>query len=257
MKANLNSDISLLREDKIAVLSQSPWILGRTVRENILLGLPFDEKKFKNAIKLSQFQTDLEEMQDGMYTDVGEGGANISGGQRTRLVLARCIYHEPDLFILDDPLSALDMHVADLILKEALLDGLRHTTRIIATNSINFLNNADKIFIMDQGKIVFEGTYEEIGDNPIYQELKKASENELNEEEGEKKIAKKVEEIEVIKRKSICLLKNEDKLISLFLKEDHKIGSVGFKVLLNCLRVMGGIPSHIIVFLCSMNNAAV
>ena len=55
MKADLNSDISLLREDKVAVLSQSPWILGRTVRENILLGLPFDEKKFKNAIRLSQF----------------------------------------------------------------------------------------------------------------------------------------------------------------------------------------------------------
>jgi len=78
-------------------------------------------------------------MQHGMETDVGESGANISGGQRTRLVLARCIYHEPEIFILDDPLSALDMHVADKILKEALLDDLKHTTRIITTNSINFI----------------------------------------------------------------------------------------------------------------------
>ena len=147
-------------------------------------------------------------MHNGMETDVGERGANISGGQRTRLVLARCIYHEPELFIFDDPLSALDMHVADLILKEAILGGLKDTTRIIATNSINFLNNADKIFIMDEGKMVFEGTYEQIHDNPIYQQLKKASENELTEEEGQKIIEEKTEEIEVIKRKSICLTKN-------------------------------------------------
>ena len=142
--------------------------MGRTVKENILLGLPFDEKKFRRAIKLSQFETDLESMENGMETDVGEGGANISGGQRTRLVLTRCIYHEPDLFILDDPLSALDMHVADKILREALLGGLKNTTRIIATNSINFLNEADKIFIMDQGTIVFEGDYNAIQKNPIY-----------------------------------------------------------------------------------------
>ena len=162
MKTPKRNRVSLLRDEKVAVLTQSPWILGRTVRENILLGLPFDEEKFKRALQLSQFGTDLNSMENGMETDVGERGSNISGGQRTRLVLARCIYHEPDLFILDDPLSALDMHVADKILREALLVGLKGTTRIIVTNSINFLNEADQIFIMDKGRIVFEGNYKSI-----------------------------------------------------------------------------------------------
>lgn len=177
MQPDTRYQATLLRDEKIAVMTQNLWILGRTVKENILLGLPYDEEKFNRAIDLAQFETDLELMENGINTDVGEGGSSISGGQRTRLVLARCIYHQPDVYILDDPLSALDMHVADLILNEGLMGGLSNTTRIITTNSINFLSNADKIFIMDAGKIVFGGPFSEVKEHPIYMELQKASED--------------------------------------------------------------------------------
>ena len=90
-----------------------------------------------------------------MNTGVGERGSAISGGQKTRLILARCIYHQPEIFLLDDPFSALDMHVADKILEKAVLNGLKNTTRIITTNAIHFLHNADHVIVLNNGEVVF------------------------------------------------------------------------------------------------------
>lgn len=175
MKFNTRSTPSLMRDKNIAVLTQNPWILGDTIKENILLGAPFQEDRFNTAIRLSQLTDDIILMKDGINTVVGESGQTISGGQRTRLILARCFYKRPDLFILDDPLSALDMHVAEKIIQDAFLGEFKGTTRVINTSSINYLRFADLIYIMKDGSIEFKGTFHEIQLTETYKELKKIS----------------------------------------------------------------------------------
>lgn len=178
-------DFTIYRSKNAAMLSQHPWLLGSTIKANILLDKPFDQQLFDKALRLSQLADDVKEMPDGVETFIGENGSTVSGGQRTRIGLARCIYQDPDLLILDDPLSALDLKVADKIMKEGLNGELKGKTRIIATHAIHNLKYADYIYVLDHGKIVFEGTYEDINDSPIYKEFKEVTEHFTAENEEE------------------------------------------------------------------------
>ena len=161
---------------KVALLTQHPWMLGSTIRDNILLDLPEDPAKLERAIRLSQLVEDLREMPDGLETFVGENGQTVSGGQRTRIALARCIYQDPDIFVLDDPLSALDLKVADKIMREGICGELKDKTRIISTHAIHNLRFADKIYVMDQASFVFEGTWEEFQATSMHQDFKRVTE---------------------------------------------------------------------------------
>ena len=93
------------------------------------------------------------------HTILGEGGSTISGGQKVRLAIARCIYHKPDLILMDCPLAALDLHVAEKIFTEILAKNFEEKTRIMTTNSIDYLDKADRILILDNGNVVFNGSY--------------------------------------------------------------------------------------------------
>lgn len=160
----------LIRYGSSIFLSQRPWILSDTIENNITLNEQIDRVRFDEAIELSQFKEDLESMQDGIHSIVGENGQNLSGGQRTRLCLARCIYHQPDIFILDDPLSALDMNVADKIMKN-FTSKLAGSTRIMATNALHHIKFADEIIYIKNGEIIYQGDREELTKLEIFNEL--------------------------------------------------------------------------------------
>lgn len=171
------------RDNKAAMLSQTPWLLPSTVRANILLDKEFDQEQFDRALRISQLSDDIKEMADGIETFIGENGQTVSGGQRTRIALARCIYQDPDLYVLDDPLSALDLKVADKIMKEGISGELRgKKTIIIATHAIHNLKYADYVYVVDHGKIAFEGTFEEVNNSPIYNEFKAVTDDYATEE---------------------------------------------------------------------------
>lgn len=171
-KTDYETPTEVHREQKAAMLSQTPWLLGTTIKANILLDKPLDQELFDKALRLSQLADDIKEMPEGIETFIGENGQTVSGGQRTRIGLARCIYQDPELYILDDPLSALDLKVADRIMREAINGELKGKTVIIATHAIHNLKYADYIYVMEQGKIVFEGTFQEITQSSIYNEFK-------------------------------------------------------------------------------------
>jgi ATP-binding cassette subfamily C (CFTR/MRP) protein 1 len=177
-----DGDSIIYRESKAAMLSQTPWLLGSTIKANILLDKPFDQELFDKALRLSQLADDVKEMPNGINTFIGENGSTVSGGQRTRIGLARCIYQDPELYILDDPLSALDLKVADKIMREGINGELKGKTRIIATHAIHNLKYADYIYVLDQGKVAFEGTFGQIVDSPIYQEFKAVTDDYATEE---------------------------------------------------------------------------
>ena len=132
------------------------------MRENIVYNLPFDYEKYVDTIQYCELENDLETLKAGDQTEIGEKGVNLSGGQKARLGLARAVYADKDIYLMDDPISALDAHVRKQIINNVYFGVLKDRTRILVTHAIDFLNKADHIVMMDQGRIKAQGTYAEL-----------------------------------------------------------------------------------------------
>lgn len=148
----------------VAYVSQQSWIMNGTVKDNILFGHKFDSEFYDKTIKACALTIDLSILPDGDQTLVGEKGISLSGGQKARLSLARSVYARADTYLLDDPLAAVDEHVAKHLIQHVLgPDGLLHSkTKVLATNKISVLSLADSITLLEDGEIVQHGTYEEV-----------------------------------------------------------------------------------------------
>lgn len=158
----LDGDVKV--HGKIAYASQVPWIINGTVRENILFGHKFDPEFYEHVLKACALSVDLKILPKGDKTEVGEKGISLSGGQKARLALARAVYARADVYLLDDPLSAVDEHVGRHLIDHVLgPNGLLKTKcKILATNAIHVLNIASNVHMVKDGKIVEQGTYVEI-----------------------------------------------------------------------------------------------
>ncbi|KUI60128.1 Metal resistance protein YCF1 [Cytospora mali] len=148
----------------IAYVAQSPWIMNATVKENIIFGYRFDSNFYEKTIKACALLDDFNVLPDGDETVVGERGISLSGGQKARVALARAVYARSDVYLLDDPLSAVDAHVGKHITDNVLgPKGLLATkTRILATNAIPVLGEADNIVMLREGVIVEQGSLEQL-----------------------------------------------------------------------------------------------
>ena len=150
-----------------------PWIQNKTIRDNIVFGLPYNEKWYQRVLSKCQLVKDLEVLPAGDLTELGEKGVNLSGGQKARISLARAVYSKRDILLMDDPISALDKNVLKSIFKELFMAELRNKTRILVTHSIEYLSQFDKIILLQKGKILQIGTYDEVKDHTFLQKLKK------------------------------------------------------------------------------------
>ncbi|KAL7711246.1 ATP-binding cassette protein subfamily C member 1, partial [Lotmaria passim] len=143
----------------IAYVPQQPWIMNATVRDNILF---FDEERavdLKDVIRCCQLEADLKTLPSGLETEIGEKGINLSGGQKARVSLARAVYASREVYLLDDPLSALDAHVGERVVSEVLLGRLAGRTRVLATHQLHLLSLADHIVVLQRGRVAFTGSY--------------------------------------------------------------------------------------------------
>jgi ABC-type multidrug transport system fused ATPase/permease subunit len=157
---------------KVAYVPQVSWIFNATVRDNILFGSSYDPERYNRAIHASALRQDLTLFPSGDLTEIGERGVNISGGQKQRVSIARAIYANADVFLFDDPLSALDMHVAHEVFDKCLRQELRGKTCVLVTNQLHFLSHVDKIVLVHQGEIKEQGTYDELLiSGPLFKEL--------------------------------------------------------------------------------------
>uniref|UniRef100_A0A8C6PZ27 ABC-type glutathione-S-conjugate transporter n=1 Tax=Nothobranchius furzeri TaxID=105023 RepID=A0A8C6PZ27_NOTFU len=148
----------------VAYVPQQAWIQNATLRNNILFGKSYDERKYHRVLDACALTPDLEVLPGGDMTEIGEKGINLSGGQRQRVSLARALYSDADVYLLDDPLSAVDAHVAkhifdNLIGPEGALKG---KTRILVTHGISFLPQVDNIVVMVEGGVSEMGSYQEL-----------------------------------------------------------------------------------------------
>ncbi|RLN87100.1 hypothetical protein BBJ28_00022786, partial [Nothophytophthora sp. Chile5] len=146
----------------VAYVSQQPFIQNATVKENICFGLPFDEERYFEALRVSSMQKDLAVLPGGDLTEIGEKGINLSGGQRTRVALARAVYQDADIYLLDDILSAVDSHVGHDIFMECIKKCLKNKLVVLVTHGLTFLSECNHIVVLEHGTIVEHGAYDEL-----------------------------------------------------------------------------------------------
>ncbi|KAF9921984.1 hypothetical protein FBU30_007941 [Linnemannia zychae] len=149
----------------IGYCPQSAWIQNATVKDNILFGLPFDEARYARVIKDCALERDIQILPDGDQTEIGERGINLSGGQKQRVNIARAVYYDADVVLLDDPLSAVDAHVGKYLFKNCILGALQGKTRVLVTHQLHVLPQVDYVICMKDGEIVERGTFQELMSN--------------------------------------------------------------------------------------------
>ena len=154
-------DITSVRS-KFGYVSQENILLSKTVRENILFGsVSEDDERIINVIKKADFYKDIQNLEKGLDTVVGERGLGLSGGQKQRISLARALYRDPEILVLDDSFSAIDANTESKIIN-SLKENRKNRTNIIISHRISAVEHADLILVMDNGKIVDRGTHEEL-----------------------------------------------------------------------------------------------
>ena len=148
----------------VAYVAQQPWIMNASVRENIVFGHRWDPQFYDRTLHACALADDLKSLPDGDQTEVGERGISLSGGQKSRLTLARAVYARADIYLLDDCLSAVDQHVGRHVIDNVLGHQglLAAKTRILATNSIPILYEADYVTLLRDGRIFEKGTFDQL-----------------------------------------------------------------------------------------------
>ncbi|XP_059433997.1 ABC transporter C family member 10-like [Corylus avellana] len=144
---------------KISYVSQTAWIQNGTIQENILFGSGMDSERYRETLERCSLVKDIELLPFGDLTEIGERGINLSGGQKQRVQLARALYQNADIFLLDDPFSALDAHTAMTLFNEYVLGALSGKTVLLVTHQVDFLPAFDSVLFMSDGEIQQEGPY--------------------------------------------------------------------------------------------------
>uniref|UniRef100_A0A7N9CEL7 Multidrug resistance-associated protein 1-like n=1 Tax=Macaca fascicularis TaxID=9541 RepID=A0A7N9CEL7_MACFA len=152
------------RKGSVAYVSQQAWIQNCILQENILFGSIMKKEFYEQVLEACALLPDLEQLPKGDQTEIGERGVNISGGQQHRVSLARAVYSGADIYLLDDPLSAVDVHVGKQLFEKVIgsLGLLKNKTRILVTHNLTLLPQMDLIVVMESGRIAQMGTYQEL-----------------------------------------------------------------------------------------------
>ncbi|KAH9747876.1 ABC transporter C family member 2 [Citrus sinensis] len=250
------SDASAVIRGTVAYVPQVSWIFNATVRDNILFGSAFEPARYEKAIDVTSLQHDLDLLPGGDVTEIGERGVNISGGQKQRVSMARAVYSNSDVFIFDDPLSALDAHVGrqDLLILLCL--------DIIYAGLICIIDHAqvDRIILVHEGMVKEEGTFEDLSNNgELFQKLMenagKMEEYVEEKEDGEtvdnktSKPAANGVDNDLPKEASDTRKTKEGKSV-LIKQEERETGVVSFKVLSRYKDALGGLWVVLILLLC-------
>nr|QNH67946.1 ATP-binding cassette transporter subfamily C member 1 X7 [Brachionus plicatilis] len=231
-----------------AYVSQQAWIQNASIKKNILFNLSCNEEFYEKILEACCLLPDLEILPSGDNTEIGEKGINLSGGQKQRISLARAIYSNADIFMLDDPLSAVDSHVGKQIFNKVIGPAglLKDKTRLFVTNSLNYLNQCDRIIMFENGSIVEMGTFNDLQTKngkfieflKSFNDIKEASQDFI------KSFGPSAEKKESLETKEVTRddkLKKEDKVVSkigekLIEKEKIQSGNVKISVVLEYLK---------------------
>ncbi|XP_017878786.1 multidrug resistance-associated protein 7 [Ceratina calcarata] len=149
-------------EDGFAYVKQNPWVQRGTIRDNILFGKSYDYNKYRNVLKACALSADLNSLPKKDLTAIGEAGNTLSGGQKTRISLARAVYADKDIYLLDDVFATLDPKVAAFVFEHVILGLLSNKTRLLCTHKTQYLMHADLVLEMSKGRIIKQGKPSEV-----------------------------------------------------------------------------------------------
>ncbi|KAI1106117.1 ATP-binding cassette transporter protein YOR1-like protein [Jackrogersella minutella] len=230
-----------------AFCPQYAWIQNASVRNNILFGKDMNRDWYKEVIRACALQPDLDMLPNGDATEIGERGITISGGQKQRLNIARAIYFDADIVLMDDPLSAVDAHVGRHIMDNAIMGLLKDKCRILATHQLWVLNRCDKIIWMDGGKVQAVDTFDNLMANHSgFQQLMETTALEQTQEESAT-VEEKTTEVEQGKKK-------KKRVQGLMQAEERAVASVPWSVYVDYVRASGSMlnaPLTLLVLLLS------
>ncbi|XP_040267378.1 cystic fibrosis transmembrane conductance regulator isoform X1 [Bufo bufo] len=149
---------------RISFSPQVSWIMPGTIKENIVFGVSYDQYRYLSVIKACQLEEDIAKFPEKDNTVLGEGGITLSGGQRARISLARAVYKDADLYLLDSPFSYLDLFTEKEIFESCICKLMANKSRILVTSKLEQLKKADKILLLHEGSCYFYGTFAELQD---------------------------------------------------------------------------------------------
>ena len=149
----------------IAYVSQTAWVFSGTLRENVLFGEPYDGKRYSDVIEACALIEDINRFSNGDLSMVGERGVVLSGGQRSRVNLARAVYADADVYLLDDPLSAVDAEVGEHIFDQCICKLLREKIKILVTYAEKHMKAADQVMVLHKGSMLGKGSFDELQDD--------------------------------------------------------------------------------------------
>ncbi|MGH0118924.1 UNVERIFIED_CONTAM: hypothetical protein FKN15_054918 [Acipenser sinensis] len=168
---------------KLGFAAQQPWVFSGTLRSNILFGMEYNPQKYEQVIGACALNKDIDILPEGDMTVIGDRGATLSGGQKARVNLARAVYQDTDIYLLDDPLSAVDAEVGRHLFEKCICGILRNKPRILVTHQLQYLQAADQILVLKEGHMVAKGTYGELQRSGVdFTSLLKKDEDEEDEQ---------------------------------------------------------------------------
>lgn len=144
---------------KVAYSAQEAWVFNGSVRENILFGKPYNSGWYDEVTEACALTRDFQLLPYGDRTLVGEKGSELSGGQKARVTLARAVYSDADIYLMDDPLSAVDAQVGRHIVEKCIFGLLKHKCRVLVTHQLQYIKLADKIVVMLDGHVAHSGDF--------------------------------------------------------------------------------------------------
>ena len=229
-----------------AFCPQYAWIQNTSVKENILFGKPYDRKWYDAVIDACALRPDLEMLPNGDMTEIGERGITVSGGQKQRLNIARAIYFNSDIVLMDDPLSAVDAHVGRHIFDNAICGLLKDKCRILATHQLHVLSRCDRIIWMQEGHIETVDIFANLIKN--HEAFRKLMASTAQEDKVEREDSVNVDEVED-EKKDAKKRKNNKRGAALMQQEERAVKSVSWNVYIAYVRASGSVLFAPMIFL--------
>ncbi|KPU73242.1 uncharacterized protein Dana_GF26917 [Drosophila ananassae] len=244
------------KSGSISYAAQEPWIFSGTVRQNILFGQPMDHQRYWKVVKDCALQRDFDLLPFKDKTIVGDRGASLSGGQKARISLARAVYREASIYLLDDPLSAVDTHVARHIFEKCIRGYLRDRIVILVTHQLQFIQQCDEVLVLDKGQAIAAGSYESLRDLGVdFATFLKQVESQGKEKEAED-VPKEPPPSEMQRSQSEKSLKSlgdpflEDEYNKQDMRQEQQAsGNVGLDVYMKYIKAGGGVGAFSLMFM--------
>ncbi|KAH8731418.1 P-loop containing nucleoside triphosphate hydrolase protein [Phaeosphaeriaceae sp. PMI808] len=233
-----------------AFCPQYAWIQNASVRENIIFGKDFNQEWYDEVVDACALRADLDMLPAGDKTEIGERGITVSGGQKQRMNIARAIYFDADIILMDDPLSAVDAHVGRHIMDNAICGLLKDKCRILATHQLHVLDRCDRVVWVEEGRVQAVDTFDALmSNNEEFQQLMKSTKKEDEDQHHDEEEAEEVIDATGDQKEAKKTAKRQKKAVALMQVEDRATKSVTLGIWMAYIRAGGGVWVGPLVFI--------